>query len=73
MAGIRYEITEKLGVLSTGRSEWTKEVNMVSWNGKSERLDIREWSPEHDKMSKGITLSREEAMRLHMILDTLFK
>lgn len=72
MSGIEYEVTKKLGVLSVSRTNWSKEVNMVSWNKRPERLDIREWSQDKRKMSKGITLSREEAEKLHEILNGIF-
>lgn len=62
---IQFEITEKIGVLSTNeKTGWTREVNRVSWNGKDAKIDIRDWDPEHQKMSKGITLSDEEAAKL---------
>jgi len=56
----KYEIEKQLGVLSTSRQGWTKEVNVISWNGRPEKIDIREWSPEHDKMSKGLSLTEDE-------------
>lgn len=35
MSDIRYEVTKKMAVLSANeRTGWTKEVNMISWNGK---------------------------------------
>ena len=61
MAEIKYEITEELGVLSESSRGWTKEINLVSWNDREPKIDIREWSPEHERMGKGVTLSREEA------------
>ena len=56
----KYEIKKQLGVLSTSRQGWTKEVNVISWNGRPEKIDIREWSPEHDKMSKGLSFTEDE-------------
>lgn len=56
----KYEIRKNLGVLSKSRNGWTKEVNVISWNGRPEKIDIREWSPEHDKMSKGLSLTEDE-------------
>lgn len=73
MADIKYEITQKLGVLSVSRTGWSKEVNMVAWNGRNARLDLREWSQQHDKMSKGVTLSKEEAMELFRILKEVLE
>lgn len=69
MADIKYEIKESLGVLSESAKGWTKEVNLVSWNDREPKYDLREWDPEHEKMGKGITLSHEEMKKLKEILD----
>lgn len=68
---ISFEIIETLGVLSTSSKGWTKELNLVSWNGREPKYDLREWSPEHDKMGKGVTLSKEELEALKGILEKL--
>ena len=65
-------IKKHIGVLSKNKkSDWQKELNLVSWNGNPTKYDIRDWSPEHDKMSKGITLSDEEVAALKSILATI--
>lgn len=53
MADIKFEIIKKLGVLSESSKGWNKEVNMVSWNDREPKLDIREWDSEHKMMGKG--------------------
>lgn len=68
---ISFEIIETLGVLSTSTKGWTKELNLVSWNGREPKYDLREWSPEHDKMGKGVTLSKDELEALKGILEKL--
>ena len=69
MAGeIKYEIIEELGVLSESAKGWTKELNLISWNGGVPKYDIRDWAPEHEKMGKGVTLSEEEAKKLAELL-----
>ncbi|AYW46273.1 YdbC family protein [Tetragenococcus koreensis] len=55
-----YEILEEVAVLSENAKGWRKELNIVSWNGRPPKFDLRDWSPEHEKMGKGITLSNEE-------------
>ena len=60
MADLKFEIEEHLITLSENAKGWTKELNRVSWNGRDAKYDIRDWDPEHAKMSKGITLSDEE-------------
>jgi len=69
MSDIKFEIVKKIGVLSKSEKGWTKELNLVSWNDRDPKYDIREWSPEHDKMSKGVTLSREELVNLRELLS----
>ncbi len=71
MAEIKYEITENLGALSESGKGWFKELNLVSWNDREPKYDIRDWSPEHDKMGKGVTLSREELKELKKLLNSL--
>jgi hypothetical protein len=71
MADIKYEITRSLGVLSQGSKGWQKEINLVSWNERAPKVDIRDWAPEHEKMGKGITLTREELIQLRDILNQL--
>ena len=68
MPDIKYEIKKHIGVLSTSAKGWTKELNLLSWNDREPKYDIREWSPEHDKMGKGVTLSADEAAQLKHLL-----
>lgn len=60
MADFKYEIVEEIGILSENAKGWRKELNLISWNGAAPKYDIRDWSPEHEKMGKGVTLSEEE-------------
>ncbi|WP_026703224.1 YdbC family protein [Salibacterium aidingense] len=71
MADINYEITAHLGVLSESPKGWTKELNLVSWNGRDPKYDIRDWAPGKEKMGKGITLTKEEAVELQTLLHSL--
>ena len=68
MPDIKYEITKHLGVLSESAKGWTKEINLVSWNGREPKYDIREWAPERERMGKGVTLSEEEVIQLKKVL-----
>ncbi|HJD22917.1 MAG TPA: YdbC family protein [Firmicutes bacterium] len=69
MAELKYEIVKSLGVLSESPSGWTKELNLVSWNGRDPKYDIREWAPEHTKMGKGVTMSGDEVILLRDLLN----
>ncbi|AGI48049.1 Uncharacterized protein conserved in bacteria [Thermoplasmatales archaeon BRNA1] len=65
----KYEIVENIALLSESSKGWKKELNLVSWNGREPKYDIREWSPDGSKMGKGITLSAEEAAVLKKALE----
>jgi len=71
MADIKFEIKETIGVLSESAKGWTKELSLVSWNDKDPKYDIREWSPDHAKMGKGVTLTKEELVKLKDFLGGL--
>lgn len=69
MAEIKYEILKNIGMLSRSESGWAKEVNLISWNDREAKYDIREWSADHSKMGKGVTLSRAELLALKELLS----
>jgi len=69
MADITFDILKPYGVIAEGKGGWRKELNWVSWNGREPKLDIREWSPDHQKMGKGITLTKDEAAKLVELLN----
>lgn len=68
MADFKFDIVEHLGTLSQSAKGWTKELNRVSFNGREPKYDIREWDPDHLKMSKGVTLNDQEMEILLNIL-----
>ncbi|MBU3214792.1 hypothetical protein LL033_08210 [Clostridium estertheticum] len=69
MADIKFEIKETAGVLSESAKGWKKELNLISWNDKEAKYDIRDWDAEHKKMGKGITLTVEELKGLKELLS----
>lgn len=73
MPEIKYEIVEKIGVLSTTEKGWSKELNLVSWNDREPKFDLRDWNENHDKMGKGITLTRDELDKLKETLNSYNK
>ncbi|RHW66617.1 hypothetical protein DZC34_01240 [Clostridium botulinum] len=66
MADIKFEIIKGLGIVSESPKGWKKELNLISWNEKEPKYDLRDWNPEHKKMGKGITLSAEELKNLEI-------
>ena len=71
MPEIKYEIVETIGIVSEGKNGWNKELKLISWNEREPVYDVRTWSPDHEKMGKGITITKEEAMALRDMLNTL--
>lgn len=70
MAKFSYDIVETVAILSEGSKGWKKELNLISWNGRDPKYDIRDWSEDHEKMGKGITLSTEEVRMLKEALTS---
>jgi len=72
MADLKFEIEQNIACLSEEKGGWTKELNLVSWNGNDAKYDIRSWSEDHQKMGKGITLTKEELKHYSMSFQTTF-
>ena len=68
-ADFKYDIVEEIGVLSENAKGWRKELNLISWNGAAPKYDIRDWAPNHEKMGKGVTLTKEELSALKKLID----
>jgi len=71
MAEVKFEIKETLGILSESSKGWLKELNLISWNDRDPKYDLRDWAPDHAKMGKGVTLSAEELKKLRDLLNEL--
>ena len=66
-----YEIIEEIAVLSENNKGWRKELNLVSWNGRPQKFDLRDWAPDHEKMGKGLTLTNEEFEALQKAIENM--
>ena len=66
-----YEILEEVAVLSENARGWRKELNLISWNGRPPKFDLREWAPDHEKMGKGITITNEEFAELSKTIKSM--
>lgn len=71
MADIKYEIEKELGSISESPKGWSKELNLISWNGKEAKYDLRDWAPDHEKMGMGLTLSLDELKSLKKLINEL--
>lgn len=69
---IEHEIVTEIAVLSESDSGYTKEINLISWNGAKPKYDIRSWSPGREKCGKGIVLTEDEAKELLLALKSQF-
>ena len=65
----KFEIANELGIISESAKGWRLEFNRVMWNGRDPKYDIRDWSPDHEKMGKGITLTEEQLRKLKDLID----
>ncbi len=68
-----FEIKKQVGTLASHESGWNKELNIVSWNGNPDKLDIRDWNPSHECMSRGLTFSFKEGVILYELLQQELK
>ena len=64
-----FEVVKSVGTVAEGQGGWNLELNLVSWGGRPAKYDIRSWSPDHQKMGKGITLTKEELESLKNLLN----
>ena len=66
----KYEVIRTIGVLSTNeKTGWRRLLRLISWNGGEAKYDLRDWSPDDEKMGKGVSLTREEAKKLIPLLS----
>lgn len=71
MAEFKYEIIKNIGIISESLKGWTKELNLISWNNRDPKYDLRDWAPEHEKMGKGVTFSKDELKELRDMLNDM--
>lgn len=69
MADIKFEFKSEHTVIAPSSKGWNLELNLVSWNDRDAKYDIRSWSEDHSKMGKGITLTAEELKALKAVLN----
>lgn len=72
MSEIKCTTIEKICIIRQSANGWNKELRLVSWNDADPKYDIRDWSPDDEKMGKGITLTKEEARNLLGLLEKHF-
>jgi len=68
MSEIKFDIIKNIGVLSEAKG-WKREINIISWNDRKPKIDIRDWDEDHIKMRKGLTISKVELDKLKEILN----
>ncbi|QJA08781.1 hypothetical protein HF520_07400 [Romboutsia sp. CE17] len=71
MANIKYEIVKEIGIISTSSKGWNKELNLISWNDREPKYDLRDWDENHEKMGKGVTFTKEELINLKNLLNSI--
>lgn len=73
MNEVTFEIKEHIGIIAERNGGWSREVNLVSWNGGEPKIDIRDWSSDHEHMSRGITLFEKDAKKMAELLSERYK
>lgn len=68
---ITNEVVKSIGVIAQNKSGWQREVNIIKWNEGKAKLDIRDWGPDHTKVGKGISLTKEEVAILKSLLEDI--
>jgi hypothetical protein len=71
MAELKFEVIETVAVLSESKKGWKKELNLISWNDREPKYDVREWNEDHSRMGKGVTFSLSELKELRDALNKL--
>ncbi|GEB78253.1 YdbC family protein [Sporolactobacillus inulinus] len=71
MGSIDYERIRQIGTISESSRGWTKQLNLISWNGRSPKFDLRDWAPDNTKMGKGMTLTLDELKALKDLLNQM--
>ena len=71
MTELKYELLQQVGVVSASTSGWSKELNLISWNDREPKYDLRDWSADHEKMGKGVTLTHDELLALKELLNSI--
>lgn len=66
-----FKIEQNIGVVSEGKGGWNLELNLVSWGGRPAKYDLRSWSPNHEKMGKGSTFTKDELIALKNLLNKI--
>ena len=65
------EIVKSYGTIYNGKGGWSLELNSVSWSGREPKFDIRSWSADHQKMGKGVTLTKDDLISLKELLNSI--
>ena len=71
MNEIQYEIVRRFGELSVSKTGWSKQLNLIRWNDREAKYDLRDWAPDGEKMGKGVTLTKDELIALRDLLNSL--
>jgi len=70
---ITYSIIKTLGVISKSNKH-TKELTLISWNGREPVYDLRVWKTETDNSKtplKGISMNAEDLLTLKECLECI--
>lgn len=71
MVQLNFNIEDICGTLSENKDGWRKELTYISWNNRAAKFDLRSWDPDYQAMTKGITMTKDELIKLKDILNNM--
>ncbi len=72
MPEIKFDVVKELGVISENpKNGWSRELNLVSWNDREPKYELRDWSADKSKMNKGFSMTADEVKTLRDILNKI--
>ncbi|QKY71344.1 YdbC family protein [Lentibacillus sp. CBA3610] len=66
---VDWDVIEEIAVLHESQAGWTKELNIISWNGAEPKYDVRWWNPDKTRLGKGFTFTADELSKLKTIIN----
>lgn len=72
MPEIKFDVVKEFGVISENpKNGWSRELNLVSWNDREPKYELRDWSADKSKMNKGFSMTADEVKTLRDILNSI--
>lgn len=67
---LEFKVIKDFGAFGDG--SWQKHLTLTKWGDNEPKYDIRAWSDDMTKMSKGVTLTDGELFDLFSLIEGLY-